>query len=484
MCESLARSAKKVASLGAFLAGANGIAGCAGSTREAMTAWSAERTVAGYGYQLEPPEAGFPSNDKMIWEIAGGTEDIYADLERQKLRREFAADHEAEGKRGASFEGFRSYDIPPELMGEYVRAAYPRSWTRSTNVREVGIRPKNVPMTLPGYENSSEYAHCSIPFDGSPGEITVTTEAMTVSPKQVLDQLFSDKLAHEFAHANDWRSSPDLSTEESVELRYQILQLVKSPGRPKFSYPEGIEARGGKVAAQTDQRMVEYFAELVSFSLAMRLWAGEGMKKLNWARWDAELSERLQNTYEASGDDGRENARAVHWYFSHIDPDYEPWVAAVESDAVKQRIEGAYAETTLEKGISKGIPDPDLQTAFRHALGVEADAFSRQNIEWQHRKALLQYRHALESRLTTDPAGVSVHERDARVAWDRMVVLLSDFRNVRWGYATQYPKEFFDAAKSFAAAWTPLSAAEHGRLRTELKRDLAILIAHEPENEK
>jgi hypothetical protein len=331
MCASLSRSAKKIATLGAFLASANGVAGCAPSLQRVVSA-----------SEFAHPELEFPDSRQMADELEEKAGNVVSDIASQRKRVEVARSTENQESNRTELRGFETIGIDPLQMGQFVSAALPKSWSRRSNVSSVVIDPHVVLMPYPGFENKPEYGHCSRPDDGSPAAIEITSEKFKgPSVESEFSILFREVVFHEFAHANDWSSSPDLSSQEALELRYLVLKAVEAEGRPKFSYPEGI---GSKTASPSKDvrraRMTEYFAELTSEALSLKT----GSDQTSWDDWSKGFAQDLKVIQHATEEESRRNAHIMQWYFSHVDPSFRPWAAETKGTEVSYQIIRTYQQ--------------------------------------------------------------------------------------------------------------------------------------------
>lgn len=354
MCDSLSRSAKKIATLGAFLAGANGIAGC--------SVQGYPKTAEDWAERMPEAEKGSPSNEQMAKELDDHVGQTWDSLEIQRMRTEYLKTHEKERRMQTDLSAYEAYGFDPKLVGEYLTAKFPRGWATAANVKEVVLDQEPAPMSYLGMELTTELGWCHVNGDGSPSRIGLTHDAVSIGPAGAFDP---DTLTHEFVHANAWNSSADLAPEDSLALQYRLMKMVRSEGRPKFSEPEMIQAPPGDAKKGLRDRMTEEFAVLVERSLDMNM---DPSKIRSWADYQSGFERVLVTEYNASPADARENAHVVRWYLNHIDPEYLPWVAAEKAEIVKKKVYGDFFVRRTDKILNTELQDPAIAVALRSVI--------------------------------------------------------------------------------------------------------------------
>ncbi|MFA4954772.1 MAG: hypothetical protein WC641_05665 [Patescibacteria group bacterium] len=339
--------------------------------------------------KLTEPETGMPSNEVMLETLDEKVGSVRLDLVRQRLRHEKANSAAGETK----VEGFEAAGIKAADLRAYMAAAFPPAWSRPANIGSIKVDPHFVPMAYPGFENLPEYGHCSVPFNGGPVEISLTSEKFKEKEQEEnLKFLFSDVLAHEFAHANDWRSSPELTQEDSLQLRFRVMQASQDQGRPRFWYPEGIKAKPGKEKSANDERATEYFAELISSALGPS--ASKRTAK-NWETWVVEYSGILTDQYDASQEQAVENARLVKWYFNKIDSAYAPWKAFEERLKTEHKVISDYRWTRF-KELAQAIADAELRREIEYGLDQGKASFTEKELKYMKTKSGSQMTEELQ----------------------------------------------------------------------------------------
>ncbi len=346
MCESLSRSAKKIAGLAAFLASTNGIVGCT--------------------YIIEPPdfsdtnaenETGLVADDLPI-SFEQMRQELYEALEPEEYPIEFVEGELLITGQGVSHElfeheqrmsvvkearqkkrkseifpklrGFEQYGVSQEDFNNYLRT-FPWSWRDAANVQEIVLDPHFVPIEYEGaMHGRPEFAHTSIHERTS--QIILTSETFK-NPKQrhrAYMEMFIFVMPHELAHANSWRSSPDMTARQSVELMYRVWQDTIAPGRAKngaFSFPEDI------VKSKVIDRMTERYAIIMERALNFH-----AEKVDSWESWQEAFAAWLQVEGGADRLQSIWEAKIVRRYFQFVDQDFKPWVAVKERRLSIERI--------------------------------------------------------------------------------------------------------------------------------------------------
>lgn len=351
MCESLSRSAKKIATLAAFITGANGIEGCA--------VHGYPKTAEDWAEQMPEAEKGLPSNERMAKELEDHVGQTWDSLEIQRRRREYVKTHEKERHTPTDLSAYEAYGFDPKLIGGYLTAKFPRGWATAANVKEVLLDQPSMPSSYLGMELTTELGWCHVNGDGSPSLIGLTHSAVA---SRVFDE---QTLTHEFVHANAANSSADLSAKDSLALQYRLMKMVQSDGRPKFSEPEGIQTPPDDVKKGLRDRMTEEFAVLIEGSLDMNM---DPSRIRSWTDYVSELERMLMMKYRASPADAREDARFVRWYLNRIDPDYLPWVAAEKAEIARKKVYGDYFARRTDKILDTELQDPAIAAALRSVI--------------------------------------------------------------------------------------------------------------------
>ncbi len=419
MCSSLSRSAKKVATLGAFLASTNGIAGCGVNLRgqEAASETAAMKALRG-------SEKGFPSETEMTVVLDQTTGDAAAALAHQQMSRAHRAVNESE-HRSISYKNFERIGTPEAHVRAYVDAL-PAPWRSTAAIGEVVVAPQHEVSHYKGLEHDEDYAFFTRSTDGGPGKIVVSSFDVKTNKSRAIDRLFfQGALIHEFAHANDWEWSPTLTADEALELHYLVEQAVRDPGRPKFAYPESIIVQKGD-KAELRNRTKEYFAELMRMALTET-----DPQVTTWSAWEREFRENLRGDYEAEPQSAYVNAELVKWYFQKIDPSYRPWEGAKRINSAERALSGDAYRDILDTGKAEQVLTDEIITTVNEARNSPKGSFTDRDLAWQ--KKTLDMLHMQEER---EMIGKTASEAKAIYDWDSMLEGLMNARANSWnGYS-------------------------------------------------
>lgn len=454
MCESLSSSAKKVASLAAFLASANGIAGCGVAHAVRADRWEA--------VGLGRPEKGFPPNAEMIRTLQAETGQALVHAEIQNRRRTKAELARREGRTDSvRIEGFDAVELDPELVREYVESGFPKSWSRAANLGRIAITPKELRIPYPGLEDRTEFAHADIPADGGPAKILVTsTQFEKEEPDGHIMSLFNRTMSHELAHVNDYGASPDLTPQEALQLQYLVFERSRAEGRPKFAYPEGI-AHPKDAARATGGRMREYFAETLMTALEH---GGTTVNPIDdWTEWSETLADALRTEHRASSEEAVRNVGMIRWYLERVDPTFKPWVAERE----RKRVLGELFSKTMHlrmMNVASRLGDEGLRNLLRglmeNVVPEPVAATKRAEALSAVQTQLSAVRLLVEGRLSTE-------DRELFDAWETLILDFAMAREARRvgspeGIFLKKPKQMLER---WNAGWTALSEAKKSSLR-------------------
>ena len=424
--------------------------------------------------KLTEPETGMPSNEVMLETLDEKVGSVRPNLVSQRLRHEKANSGAGETK----VEGFEAAGIKAADLRAYMAAAFPPAWSRPSNIGSIKVDPHFVPMAYPGFENLPEYGHCSVPFNGGPVEISLTSEKFKEKEQEEnLKFLFSDVLAHEFAHANDWRSSPELTQEDSLQLRFRVMQASQDEGRPKFWYPEGIKAKPGEEKLANSERATEYFAELISSALGPS--ASKRTAK-NWETWVAEYSGILTDQYDASQEQAHENARLVKWYFNKIDSAYAPWRAFEERLKTEHKVISDYRWTRF-KELVQAIPDAELRREIEYGLDQGKGSFTEKELKYMKTKpGSLMAEESLMRRRIPGDSWMTFHY------WTTILDMARRTRSSYWekdgkGDRT---REIEDWVSQFSKRWNKIPEAKRPDLRKSFIAYARIALTGAPKTPK
>ncbi|MBP9868953.1 hypothetical protein KBC59_00125 [Patescibacteria group bacterium] len=488
MCSSFEKSAKKVASLGIFLASTNGIAGCVGSKEPHVPDfWGADEVGEGpvasdipltFQQMTEEVKAKLPRvikkehiGGKEYLDWSGASREVW-DQGRHQSRDEGKRREVRERKQELpNLAGFEKFEIRPELVKEYLKTM-PASWVHPASVPEVVLDPRFVPIHYPGaIHGESAAAHAIISHESAKIRILdegFLSENPGVRAGATFDT-FRRVLLHEFAHTQSWKTSPKLTPAMSTELLYRTLKAVESDQRPKtcgFNYPDKIQKE------ETLLRMTEHYAVLMENALSYATSAE------SWEDWRKSFSAYLQVECEAGNDQAEWNARLVQRFFSWTEPTFKPWIANRERGEVIADILHAQADKAWRKEISASL-NPAMRALFERALeegtvSVLHDLLSSEEAE---DNSLGRYTlEQVEKRVFSYP--LNGHERMAILELQSLLVPFITFQKRR-GHGN-YPQDFSPRHVVIDARLGGLDSARKERFLDDLHAYAEEILFHPP----
>ncbi|MFA4954770.1 MAG: hypothetical protein WC641_05655 [Patescibacteria group bacterium] len=384
MCESLKHSAKKIATLAAFLGGVES-AGCASGTLQiagVAYAWDKEGSVLTDVTELQRLGRD-PNLEDMLTrdrEYYGSVPFLTSTEIHRRRRHKFA---ETKNPRPVEFKGFERLDLAPEKLRDFLATRLPRAWTQPGIVASIAFRPVDEKIKIPGLEIFSYYGRTIHPNDGSPVRIEINSESLLkLDAQSELESYFVEALTHELAHANDWHA-PQLDAEQSVRLRHDAVELVSSPRRIKFQEVESIKDDSRQ------NKPEEYHAELMAQGINF---AGPGIEKVKaWEGWRRAFAAHLAASYGLPAGEALKNARHVEYALKSSAPDFKPWEAARNDKAAKETLLKEFRRRRVHQALME-IVDQSVRDFFTHALDIPSDSFSQEARakSWDRANALNQ----------------------------------------------------------------------------------------------
>lgn len=339
MCDSLVHSAKRVASLGSFLASANGIAGCVSVSRpynptaEIFDAHSRhehgvvaddlpiayEQMVTELKEALEPKRWPMRSiSGRLEPEPAEGAS---AYIANQLYRRNAVLNQESkDGKYGMlDVKGFEEIDVSAELVREYLQS-FPRGWVSRANVESIVVQPRR--MISPNRHAKEIFAFTSL--RDAPARVELVSLDVVhpddmVSDRAVFD-FFDHVLPHELGHLQSFSSSPSLEPRHVYEMMYRVWKATTAEHRPKldvFTYPHTYQGE------DVFRQMREY--EPTLYAAALR---HSDINVHSWDEWESSFGSWLRVEAGADEQQARWNTKLVRRFFSMTAPEFQIWSAA------------------------------------------------------------------------------------------------------------------------------------------------------------
>lgn len=150
---------------------------------------------------------------------------------------------------------FEKLGVSSELVADLVRQTFPRSWA-THNVDTIEFKEET--LALPksyNLQGRDTLAECAPPQGGKRQRISFSILAKSYSA----DYILNETLAHELAHAHDFRYAR-LSPAERLAFLSKILERLESEGRFRSSYVEDINNKDK--AAELEGKALEYWAEI------------------------------------------------------------------------------------------------------------------------------------------------------------------------------------------------------------------------------
>ncbi len=380
--EGLAKAAKRSPVFRALLLGTTlaSLQGCAGGLTAGKGPLEGMRAEG----RLELEDETLPSNEEMLRRMkeAVGEDSVAGDVAAQRQYALHAKEHASEKPRLA---GFEALDISPDLAEAYVRTM-PRSWWDQGHLGSMTVDPQFRPIPYPGLEGKPEYGHCETSNAGEPIKIFFTSETLRPDPKRGV-QLEGNKVQtvfevalHEMAHGADWRTSQVLTPERSLAMMYMVQRASADPERPKFPYPESIQAKSGQDAkAAARIKMGEYFAELMEAGL-------EEKNGDDWQTWGSALARDLVTRYGATPRGAEGSVRLVKTQFQWTDPSFKPWEAARERARILDAMQEQHEYKRLSDMVSHDLPDARVSKAMGAAF--EERPWTEEDVQYQIRLLL------------------------------------------------------------------------------------------------
>ena len=370
MCESLKHSAKKIATLAAFLGGVESV-GCASGTLQiagAAYVWNEKESVLTDVSELQRLGRDADLEDMLSRdrEYYGNVPFLTSTEIHRRRRHQFA---ETKNQRPVEFKGFERLDLAPEKLRDFLATRLPRAWTQPGIVASIAFRPVDEKIKIPGLEIFSYYGRTIHPNDGSPVRIEINSESLLkLDAQSELESYFVEALTHELAHANDWHA-PQFDAEQSVRLRHDAVELVSSPRRIKFQEVESIKDEGKQ------NKPEEYHAELMVQGINF---AGPGIEKVKtWEGWRRAFAAHLATSYGIPADEALKNARHVEYALKSSAPDFKPWEAAQNDKAAKEMLLKEFRRRRVHQALME-IEDRKVRDFFTHALDIPSDSFNQE----------------------------------------------------------------------------------------------------------
>lgn len=250
------------------------------------------------------------------------------------------------------------FGIPNEALQDVVTETTPVAWHSSLAVKDIKVRDHDLPMPK-GY-GSQKTARGTFSFGtGShTGHMELGLNAMNSGE-------LSDIVIHELTHGGDWRSANVMAPEDRLALLYAVHGRTRSVGRIRFPYVESIQNPDQK--EEVYKKTEEYFAELLEMALTI-----PAEHREEWSEKFFQQAAETMTDAEAKpvASIGEEDLRIVEWYFRTIDPDFRPWEAAKQRNAMTREVMvqalGPRIRASLEH-----VPSPTMRMLLMRAFEGE-----------------------------------------------------------------------------------------------------------------
>jgi hypothetical protein len=382
MCRSLEASAKKLMSLGALLASANGIMGCTYTLAPKHAPEESIRTD-----QSHVLDAKHRAREILLAAAEGGVqadEALHdARVRKAKIQRERHGS-EVVAELFPILEGLESLDIDRELMESYLKT-YPRTWVDRTNVDRVSFQPRLMPIAYRGAIHGETMA-AQARVDGQHSVIDIMHLALVDTNSDKRDQatrdIFVVTFPHELVHTKDWSTSPEITSAQSAELVSEVRKLSLAEGRPKlgdFEYPEKISLE------DLSNRLAEYYAVLMSYAMQHRNDAVH-----TWDEWEKSFMAWLRVEVGADEVQAKANAQLVRKYFTWTDPDFAIWDAAQERAHVADHIIEEQQFRQSKRALGR-LEDVRLKNQLFALLEIEHEEIPQKFLEFYKRMAFADF---------------------------------------------------------------------------------------------
>lgn len=382
------------------------------------------------------------------------------DVRIHRLRRE-RKDHEIGPQTDETlFEGFEATDIDPARFQEYLRVILPAQWLDRAHLHEIRMNPRHVLLETPGLEHVPKAAHCTIYFNGKAPDIEIVqNEFKDLDGEYAVRELLTSLTTHEIIHGNDWRSSPDLSTEDAKKLHAWVNRLRSSSAAVHFPESGGIKhAPTHSREAVESMKDTEYFAELMAEALQTH--SGYPDTVHSTGEFQQLFETYLRQIHTATPESAQEHSRLVLWYLSKAASSFDLPKSISTQESARQKVITHYRLARARR-FMQFVPDPLLRDTLLSLLHS-----SEERARDVHHASDVSILDVIER------SGLNENAKNAALQWEEIVKQLRAIReDAVWEQETAESLTALSRRlKDFVEQRGELSESDQKKLRAILLR--------------
>lgn len=366
------------------------------------------------------------------------------------------------------FEGFEAMDIDPVVLREYFELILPAKWLDSSHLSRIQMSPERSFLALPGLEDKTKVAQCRIFPDGRVPQIEIVHEEFKdLDGEYALRELLTTVAVHEAIHANDWKTSKDLTPKDAAKLHALIRALRSGPHKMDFVESGGIVQKPGhSVESTEDLKDTEYFAEFMPDVLQVH--SGYPQVIQTQDEFKRCFGAFLEQIKGASAESARAHTEAALWYLSKVAPSFDLLRSLSLQEGAREKVITRYRLARAKRFIAS-VPDPLL----RDVLGALLHSHEEAAMDVVHHSDV-----SADELIERAGVGHQPHVKEAVAAWGRIVKHLRAIReDAVWERETAesltvFSKNLHVFVEGYEEAVDGLSDPERKKVRSILLRAL------------